>query len=171
MRVKDFAIGLTLAIGMCLLMFLQGCSSFGLGKPAVAATETTPAQPAQSGLQVKATADLAQTIEEAKAATGAMAPLRLQCWEYLQSHVTDLPDFGLGGVAKGPSAGVFNDVERAGELAEGVHELLDYQIPDELKVELFRECGPAYAAFKGMMRDFRIKFVKAGAKVSFLLGL
>lgn len=146
---------------------LAGCSSFGPGKPAVAATDTAPAVAAQSGLQVKLTEDLTAAIERTKKATDPVAPLRLACWEFLLASVPDVPDLSLPDRGA-PSNGLFDGFEIAAEAAEGAHAIADYQIPDEFRVNLLRACGPVKAAAENLLLQLNLRFARVAGRVGLI---
>lgn len=153
-------------IAILFAMSLAACSSFGPGKPAVPATETTEAQPAQSGLQVKLTDDLNAAIARAKAATDPMAPLRVTCYTTLLSFVPELPSLPSTDIAH--ASGVFEGFEVAAELAENASIVSEFQIPPEVRVKLLDDCGPVKAASENLLLKFNLRIAKVAGRIAII---
>lgn len=160
----------SLLLGAALLGFvlvgMGGCASVGAGTPAIAATADSPAVPAQSGLQVAISKDLAAAIEKAKAATDGMAPQRVICYEYIQSLVPEIPSLSLPDVGK--PAGIFDAFEIGAEAAENVQEVAEFQIPPEVKIAFAIKCGPLKARAGDLLTLFNLKIARVAGKVAFV---
>lgn len=162
---------LSIVAVMVVMAGLAGCGATSAIKSDIQAA-VAPATVTQQdvlgmeSLRDKVVADLNQAIVDAKASKDVMAPARLACWETILKYVPELPSVTVPDV--GGAVGLFDAFERGAEVVEAVDVVADYQIPQQVRVDLAVACGPIRARARDLLAQFNLRLVSVAGQAALL---